>query len=281
MNTEAESKKVSTLKKPEDLKGVWILDYKLVNSEGIKGFSGRAISSYTDPLTGKARHLFNADGQFVPFFLMDKVRKTLKPHENSEHRLLVDWLVGHPEIGVNREHVGNVDSKYFERKQTNPRFTLINRDHVVTTDLDEEHYIDKLIGKFSLEGGPNAIGHDKLRFILSALNKPYMNPKHVTDKSKEKKFLRKDVKDFIRSGINNAKKVEKILDDLTGAKFLYEIKEMARVGVLFVSNGMYKYEGVSLGTSIESVTKYFVNNIEIYQECTGFLYTKLKEERGY
>jgi hypothetical protein len=271
-----------TLKNQNDLKGNWVLTYKLVNSEGERAFAGKTISSYTDPMTGKARHLFNADGQFLPGFLIDKTRMVFKPSVNPYQVNILDWLIGHPDVGVEKDHV-KMDERYFLKKNTNPRIMLVNLDHQSTVELDDEDFIDKLVGRLSLDTGQQAVSLKKLRYVLSALNRPYMNPKLINDKNKEKLFLRKALKDFARSGTSttNAESVNVILDDLDHAKFLYEIKEMVRYNILYQSGGMYKYNGAPLGISIESVIKYFINNIEVYTEMSGQLAERLKEEFGY
>jgi len=189
-------------------------------------------------------------------------------------------LIGHPEVGIDNSHV-NIDLRYKTKKSTNPRLKLVNLDHIVTTDIDEQDYIDKLIGKLTLEGGPESIGLEKLRFILCALNMPYFDSKYMRDKQKEKKLLRSSLKAFVRSSLLNAKKVNKIIDEIGQAKYAYEIREMVRLEVLSIHGGMYKYNSVAIGSALESVIKYFGDNIEIYQEMAGMLYDRLKQERGY
>lgn len=273
-----ELKKFKTVKNPDTLNGRWKLVYKLVNSQGINAFSGKSISSYTDALTQKGRHLFDADGQFKSNLFLNKLVTIFNPAENQNDRLIVDWLIGHPEVGIDKDHV-SINDKYFLKKAGNPRLTLVNLDHVVTTNIDEQDYIDRLLGKLSLEGGKDAIGLEKLRVILSALNMPYMDAKYMRDKQKEKKMLRSSLKNYVRSSLLSAKKVEKILNDLGQATYAYEIKEMVRVEVLNIHGGMYKLNGMPIGSALESVIKYFSDNIEVYSELSGLLYDKLKSER--
>lgn len=277
MNTETDLSKIKTLKNQEYLNGRWELTYKLVNSEGERGFSGKTISVYTDAITGKARFLYDLDGNILNGFLIDRVKKIYKPSEDPLHRNIIDWLIGHPEVGIEEGHV-KIDSRYQKRKDGNPRIKLVNLDHIETVDLEEEDYIDKLIGRVSLDSGTLSIGLDKLRFILSAIDRPYFEAKHMNNPSKEKQFLRKSLKDFIRSSFKNAELVNQVLDDLSAAKLRYEIKELKRLEILDFVNGMYKYHGQPIGSSVESVIKYFGMNIELHEEIMTILYDALKSE---
>lgn len=270
-----------TLADKTKLQGRWSLNFKLVNSEGSRAFTIVALSSYTDPLTKKTRHLFDVDGQFKTHLAITKQKTIFKPDENENDKIVLDWLIGHPEIGINNNHV-SISDKYIQKKNPNPRFILTNLDHVVVVEMEEEDYIDNLIGRIVRETGPNQVDLETLRFVLSYLNKPHSDAKHMRNREKEKQVLRKSLKDYVRSSYSNAKKVNKILNNLGQAKFLYEIKEMVDNEILNIHSGMYKTsEGMPIGTSTESVIKYFSNNIDVYSSLSKELYEALKHKRGY
>jgi hypothetical protein len=269
------TEKKKTVMNPSLIKGTWQLTYKLVNDLGPNGFSGRMISSYRDPLTGKERFLMNADGRRLPGYFIENVVQNLNPENNPEHRDAIDWLVGHPAVGIENDQV-KLDEKYLSRKDSNPRIKLVNLDHQNVVDIQEEDYIDKLIGAISQDEGPKAMSIEKVRFVLSKLNLEYREERLINNPAVEITKLKKRLKDFARRSYQNAKRVNQILDNLEGAKFEYEIKEMLRLDILTQNNGMYMYSGNPLGVSFESIIKYFNNNPEFYSELTQNLYSQLK-----
>tara|TARA_R110000772_G_scaffold240754_8_gene353047 strand:- start:2758 stop:3600 length:843 start_codon:yes stop_codon:yes gene_type:complete len=261
----------------EAINGTWKLVYKTTNNLGVAGFSGRFLSSYPDAITGQDRHLENRNGQFVPGYFIQKIVTMLHPTSNREHRKVIDWLVGHPEVGVEVSQT-KLSARYIEDKRSNPRIKLVNLDFEEIEDLEQEDFIDKLIGLLSLDTGAKSVGLKKLRYVLAQLNMTYREAKYLTQPVIEKQKLRKTLKTFVRSSLDNAKKVELILDNLDAAQFEFELKEMLRVGVLDISNGMYLYLGNPLGMSKESVRDYFSNNPDLKVELTEKLYNELKKE---
>jgi hypothetical protein len=211
----------------------------------------------------------------LPLYLIEKVNTFLNPSENYEHLILVDWLLGHPDVGVSKEYV-KMDGAYFFRKDKNPRLTLINLDHQNLGEIDDEEYIDGLVGLINMNTGVHALSLPKLRYILADVNMSYRDAKYMTDKNVEKKFLRKSLKTFVRQSMANAKEVRATIENLEGAKFHYEIKEMLRVDVLTKSGGMFKYRGSGIGISMESVVKYFKENPEFYKDVSDELYELIK-----
>lgn len=280
MNTETEVNKIEliqTVKKREDLLGIWRLVYKLTNRMGAGGFSVRCIDSYIDPLTGKERHLYNPNGQQQPGYIIEKQTTILEPRTNRQHAHIVDFLLGHPGVFVEREHA-NLDPIYCQQKDSNPRITLTNLSYQDISDIDNEDYIDKLVGVISLDKGTNAIGITKLRFILAKLNLEYRDDKHFRGVNAEKPKLRKRLKDHVRVSKENAMVVNLILENLTNAQHEYEIKEMIRLGIVTNEGGVHRYQGVSLGVSVDSVINYFANNVDFYGEVSSILYAGLKKE---
>jgi hypothetical protein len=280
MNTETVTeKKIPRTMTKDLLSGVWRLKYLLTNRMGPEGFSGRLLSSYTDPLTGAARHLYDEHGSMQPGYFIDRQTTIFNPETNMIDRNVVDWLCGHPLVGVEQSHTGLSDA-YISKKDENPRITLVNLDHEEIVDLEEEDFIDRLVGRIVMDKGQFAIGLQSLRFILSKLGLSYMEAKYLKNSKIEKQKLRHRLKDYIRKGINEANQVVVILDNMAEAKYEYEIKEMVRLEILYIANGMYKYEGNPLGISTESVIKYFMQNPDFYAETNSVLMKKLKSEKG-
>lgn len=279
MNSE-EKKIPRTVKQKEKLNGIWKLTYKLTNRLQEGGFSGRLLSSYTDVLTGAPRHLFNEHGIMMPGYYIEKQITTFEPNKKPMDRNIVDWLLGHPEVGIEGSQIGATD-EFMKKKMSNPRVTLTNMEHQELSHIDDEDFIDRVIGRIVAVGGPGALSLDKVRFILSSLNLSYFDMKYIKDKETERKILNKRLKAYARKSILCSKQIEKILDDLENAKYEYEIKEMVRKQIIYIANGMYKYEGNPLGTSLNSVTEYFTKSPDFYADLASKLYQKLKEERNY
>lgn len=259
------------------IKGVWQLKYSLTNSLGTQGFSGRMIGPYAHPISGRSTPLVLPDtGLQVGFFIGDVIMN-FYPEKTKRDAMIVDWLVAHPEVGIkiNQTKLGE---NYLSNKKSNPRITLVNLDHQDMTEIDNEEFIDLMVGDISRDSGNKAIGLDKLRFILSKLNLSYREVKFISDPAVEKKHLRKKLKTYIRKSIDNAKEVETILDNLANAKLVYEIKELMRIGLIDKKGGMYFYEGNPLGSSYDFIIDFMNKNEEFYAEVSNKLYSILKSE---
>lgn len=272
-----EEKKIRRTVDKSLLKGSWRLKYKIVNRLGLGGFGGKMLTVYNDAITGKSRYLYDLNGKQLTGYFIEQQVTIFNPEENPEHLNILDWLIGHPDVWIEQEHA-KVDKLYMKKKNENARITLVNLDHQSIENLEEEDYIDKLIGRIVLDGGPNAIGIEKLRFVLAKLQMPYMEAKYMSNQKVEKPILQKKLKTFVRSSLENAKKVNDILDNLDEAKYIYQIQEMLRLEILYIANGMYKYDSNPLGISTESVIKYFIQNPDFYAKLTEDLTFKQKYE---
>ena len=268
-------KKSAPLLSEETINGTWKLSYRTTNRLGAAGFTGRFLSSYPDAITGEDRHLEDVNGKWVSGYFIEKIITMFNPSKNKHDRKVVDWLVGHPLVGIEVKQT-KLSQQYLDGKEVNPRMVLLNMDYEEVENLEEEDEIDKLIGIISLDKGVQSIGLKKLRWILAALNMNYRDAKYITKPELEKQKLRKALKTYVRSNIESARKVKLMLENLDHAQFKFELKEMISVGVLAISNGMYLYLGNPLGTSEESVKEYFNNNPELYTELTKKLYDALK-----
>lgn len=274
---ETKEKEVKAVMQREGLiEGIWQLKYALVNDLGAEGFSGRMIGSYPDAVTGRERRLFDVNGQERAGFLIEKQVTNLDAR-NPFHRLIIDWLIGHPEVGVAEEQT-KVDDRYYIRKLSNPRITLVNLDHQSVVDFEEQDYIDKLVGKIAEDTGKQAFSRDKLRFLLSAVKLDYRDERLITKPELEIVKLRGRLKNYVRSSYANAKEVNRVIDNIEDAKYIYEIKELARTGIISMNDGMYRYKGNGLGISYESIITFFKNDPEFYAELSSKLYEALKRE---
>lgn len=272
-------KLLETVKKRDDLLGIWRLTYKLTNRMGAAGFTARMIDPYTDPLTGNPRYIYNENGVKMAGYMIERQTTILEPRTSRQHAHIVDWLLGHPEVFVEQAHA-NLDEKYVKAKFSNPRITLVNLDHQDLSDIKDEDYIDRLVGRILLEKGPDALSLEKLRFVLAKLNLVYREAKYIGDNKTEKTQLRKRLKDYIRRGMKEAELVDGVLNDLKNAQFEYEIKEMLRLNIITNAGGFHKYEGNPLGVSTDSVIQYFTNNVDFYGELSSKLYKALKAENN-
>lgn len=259
------------------IRGVWQLTYRLTSNLGEGGFSGRMIGPYTHPLTGTVQQLILPSSGLQIGLFIDKVVINYKPTENRDHAAIIDWLVAHPEVWVEQKHT-KLEDKYFKNKVSNARIRLVNLDFQDMEEIDNEEFIDELAGRLSVNTGNKAIGLNRIRFIMAKLGLNYRNSKFISDPAIEKKHLRKSLKTYVRKSIANAKEVEAILDNMDEAKFVYEIREMMRLGLLTKVGGMYRYQNDPIGTSQEAIINFFKMNEEFYLETTQKLYAILKSE---
>ena len=81
-----------TLKKEDvhKLSGTWRLTYALTNRLGAGGFSGRNLTTYQDLITGKPRHLYNADGNRTNGYFIE--RQTTILHQIPIQSIKTSWI---------------------------------------------------------------------------------------------------------------------------------------------------------------------------------------------
>jgi len=273
--------KIEKLKKRDQMlregimRGTWQLRVKLTNKLGIEGFSGRMIGSYKDPTSGKDVYPENAQGGHKHGVWIDKVIKNYKPSENRQDLLDLDHLIKHPEIGINNEQV-HLDDKRYSKKRSNPLYTLKNLDHQDVEDIEQENYIDQLVGYISSEKG-KTLGLDRTRYILNALGLQYREEKLMNDPGKELLKLKSILKKYVRSSYKNAENVNRILDNMKEAQYNFEITEMVRINIIDIDGAVFKYRGRNIGISKERVVDYFEKNPDFYQQLVEELYTELRK----
>lgn len=285
MQVQEKEKRISVIIDENEIGNIWELKVKLTNPKGVSAFGGRYLTEYIHPLTQKKTYLHNVDGQALLGFNIEKPTMRLYPNKDFNHRLLLDWLLAHPEVTVDgislKEEVVN-------KKKKGGKIILKNLDKQEIQSFDEEEIIDVLLGRLSLEGGPQQISLAKLRYILAYFNLSYRDGRYIKDPKIEKKMLRRRIKEYARIIDNDpsspdykqskARKITAILDKIDNYKIIYEIKEMIRLSIIREEYGMFKYNNIPVGTKIDSIVKFFNDSVEIYTEATESLYKALKQE---
>lgn len=245
----------------KDINGVWKIEYKVINPMGASAFYGRGLAAYHDPETGRLVRRPKAGGGYYHIFMISRPVMLLNPEENIQDRLDIEWLINHPEIMVEGYH--NYPGKYKNAKNTNSRIKLIALDHQEMENIQKENVIDKMIGRLSLEGGRDAIGLERSRYILAQLNQSYRDSRYISNPKVEKELLRKKLKDYVRSSYENALKFEKVVNEIDDAKDTYLLKEMIRLHVVEIHNGMYKFGKYNLGISVAGVKEKWNNDPDL------------------
>jgi len=253
-----------------EIKGNWKLTYRVGNSQGASAFGGYHLGIFANPYNGQKTFLRNVDNQSLQGLMVDKLVRTLHPDKNENEKLLISWLICHPEVTV--VGVPNLDQKILNKK-TKGKLTLTYVDFEELGKLDEDDYIDKLIGLLSLDKGTNALSLSKIRYVMAYLNMPYRDGRY--DAITEKKSLRSKLKTFARSGISSAKLVNKAIGDLGLAQDTYEFKELVRLRVLVFTVGIYRFNNTPIGGDMASVFTFFDSHPEVKTEALTLLYKQL------
>lgn len=253
-----------------EITGRWKLLYKYGNSMGPEAFGGKHLGTYRSPFDGTKVFRRSVDDKPLTGFMIDKLAIDLKPDESRDHKFLISWLICHPEVVV--EGVPNLPEKILKAK-VGTKVTLKAIDFLEMEDIDEEDFIDKVVGRLVLDHGVHAIGIEKLRHILAGLNMPYIDTRFTG--AAEKKALRSKLKSFTRKSIENARAVEKAINDLDASKERFIFKEMLRLKVIQDYGGLYKFNNIPLGTSFNAIQGFWTDNPEVKAEALQAL-AKLK-----
>lgn len=269
----------------KEVGSIWELEIKLTNSQGLRGFGGRVISHYKHPITQRTTYRTDPEGNVLGGYNIDKVKKFLNPKDNLQDALDLAWLLAHPEVGVEGLRMTNESKKF---KSSNPEITLKNLDKQETQDMDEQELIDRIKGRLSEEGGPKAIGLERLKIILAHFNLNYRDLRFIKDANVEKKHLRARLKKWAEIidtnstsktyGHSNARKIQKILDKVDSYRLDYTCREMIRLGIIDYTNGYYKYNNIPFGSTFDSVIAFFTDSPEIYAEAEVALAEAWKKE---
>ena len=253
--------------------GKWRLNYKVRNSQGPQAFGGFHLPNYASPFDHTYVRLRNVNFQALGGYMIDSISKNFKPDDNPNQKLLISWMICHPFVNI--EGVRDLDPAILKAKENNDgKITLTCLDYVEIIELDEEDYIDRIIGNLSQDKGIHAIGIKRLKYIMAQLNLPYSIPRFEADV--ERKALRSKLKSFVRKSIDNAKLVNSIINNIGIAKSQYEFKEMARLKLITYDNGLYKFNNVPLGESFETVELFFENHPEVRTAAVNKLYKILE-----
>lgn len=256
-----------------NIAGRWRITYVVRNNLGPEAFGGFHLPNYKSPYDFTEVRLRNVNFQSLGGYLLDAIVKDFHPDTDPNQKLLLNWMIAHPLVKL--KGVPNVDKEILDTKKENSQITLECRDYLEIENLDEEDFIDKVVGNLSQDKGVHAVGYDRLRYVLAQLDMPYSIPRF--EKDVEKKALRSNLKRFARSSKDNAQKVSDILNNIDTAKSKFEFKEMARLRVLDFANGLYKYNNVALGDSYDTVEVFFTNHPEVRTSAVGRLYKLLEK----
>lgn len=237
----------------KNISGVWKLIYTPMNTLGAEVFGGLTITTYKNPRTAKAIPRRDPNGVALPYLMIGGIETPFNPNINPQERLDIEWMLHHPQVDI--EGYDDLPEEYKRAKNDNNQLKLVSLDYQEYHEIEETDYIDKLVGRLSIEGGPQALGLDKIRYILAELNKRYREEKYRTNRALEKKYLKSKLKAFIKSDYENAKEVNDVLEILDQAKITYQIKEMIRLGIIVEKNGMFKHEHIPLGVSVLGILK--------------------------
>lgn len=276
METEVKDKSKSVISN-FDLKrltGIWELTYTPKNSQGVSAFGGYLLSAYQHPVSLLPCPLKTIDGKIQAGIMINNTLMRFEPDKNANVRLQIDWLLSHPEVAL--ESYDGLHPAIVQAKNKSTKIKLICLDNQLLESLDEEDYIDKLIGLISLDGGPNALSLDRLRHVLALLGLSYQDMRYVTNKAVEKKSLRSRLKTFAKKSLQNAKSVELAIEEKENGKYNYEIKEMMRFQIIKINNGMYLYQGIPVSAHYEGVVSWFNANPQHYLEAQAELFKLLR-----
>lgn len=284
MTTEETITKNGVLKKDEEIGKIWQIEVAITNPMGVKAFSGKMLSQYKHPITGKTEFLKNPDGDILTGYVIEKPKKIIKPYESQQAMNDLLWLLAHPEVTVEGIDL-NVNVK---SKKRSTGIVLKNLDKQEIEAMDDEDFVDKIIGRISEDVGPKSLGVKKLRSLLAFFNLPYRDGRYLKNPKAEKKSLRSKLKSFVRAidndgtspyyGKPNAYKFAEILEDVDNYEIYYQVKEMIRLGVITESHGYYRYNNVGIGTNIESMVNYLKNHLEVLEEMRLELVKNWKNE---
>lgn len=244
-----------------EITGRWKLIYKYGNSIGPEAFGGKHLGTYASPFDGTKVYRRSVDDKRLNGYMMDRLAVDLFPDENRDHKLLISFLICHPEVTV--EGVKKLDPKIAKATQGNKVF-LRCVDYLEIEDIEDEDYIDKVVGRLVLDHGPNSIGIDKLRHVLAALNMPYSDNRFSGEA--EKKALRSKLKAWTRKSLENAKKVQEAIDELDQSREVFLFKEMIRLRIIVDHGGLYKFNNIPLGSNYLKVQSFFNDNPEVKAE---------------
>lgn len=261
------------------MSGSWELKIKISNTQGTKAFGGRKLGTYKHPLTGIDTPLINLNFQDELGLMIDRPTMIFHPDTDLMHRRVIDWLISHPEVGVEGL---NLTEQVKSKKISNPSIHIKNLDIQKLTEIDDEDEIDVVIGKLSDDNPKTGLSLEKLRYLLAHFNLPYYDLRYIKNKITEKKMLRQKMKHFARAKSSttksNASAITEVLEQIENLKYTYEFKEMLRHDIIVESYGTYKFDNVPLGTNQDSVILWMKTNLEIYSNMVSRLYPILKEE---
>lgn len=259
------------------LTGKWEISTTTKGTMGKMAFGGRMLTHYPHPISGETVHLKDVNGQIKPGYFIEKLTQVLRPDENPQDRLALQWLIAHPEVTVEGAQI----DRSIKKSKANT-VILRNIDNQTLDQIEEEDFIDKILGRLSIDSGPQAIGLKRLRILLAHFNLSYFEKRYLNNPEVEKKLLRKRLKAFCRvkgsDGRFNAYHVHEIIDEIDNYEIDYLFKQMVRTNLIKFHNSMYHYNNTPIGTTDASCVQFFKDFPNIYSEIQQKLFPILKEE---
>lgn len=232
-----------------NITGRWKLTYE--RKSKTNEFYGYGLTSYPNPRTGRKIPLIDlASQRVIGQYLIDKESKILYPNRPQDLRT-IEWLIHHPEVWV--EGYDQFPEEYRRLKNQGSRIKLIALDFQEMKEIENEEFIDALVSRITLNGGQKALGLEKLKVLLHASGLRYRDARYMTDKDKEKKFLRKILKNYVRSSIEAAEVVAKNIDQIDGHRGEYLIAEMIRLKVFTHGGGQFRYRNAPVAASTAKI----------------------------
>jgi hypothetical protein len=275
MKTEAVKEKKLGQDWLPDLEGVWELRYQKKKPTNV--FGGQTLGPYENPRNGKTIERRNADGKVMPYLFIESERTKFFPDNNIQHKLDIQWLIHNPEITV--EYYDHVPDAYKAIKKPGP-WRLVNLNFQDQRKIDEDDYIDKLVGRISFDSGTSALSLHNLRVILAELGKTYRDRRFVSNPVTERKALRKTLKNYVRADIENARQVNEMITEIDKYANSFILKEMKRLRIIAKNpNGIYKFRNIPLATGDIGILRHWDDEPQIKEEMMDALSKAQEEEQ--
>lgn len=255
--------------------GKWELTYTPTNPMNNGSFGGYHLGAYDSPYDQRKVLLRNQQDQAVKGYLVAKLKTVLKPDERIADRHLISWMICHPEVKLEGIPAELLDPQ-IQAAKVMTKITLKWVDAQQLNDIEEEDFIDRLVGHISEDSGRRALSIKKIRYIMAAVGMRYREPRYTGEA--EKKYLRSVLKKAAKSSIKKAKDIQDAIDNLDESKEHFNFLEMIRTGVISEANGIFKFGSTSLGTSERTVKIFFEENPDVKAEMVRTLYEILDNE---
>lgn len=227
-------------------KGRWKLE-RLIDESQVEKFSLFTLDAYVHP-TLNVKYFPSHQGRPMTNFVVDKIITRFDPDAEPTQRKLIDWLICHPQVRVDGL---DLDGEILNKK-TKAEFSLVNIDQQDLSEIEDNNVIDEIVGRLSFDGGPHAVGIEKMRYVAAQIGVSYIDRRYVNNPKTEKLQLRKKLKSYARNGKKHAEKIKEILTNVDNAKRIFALKVLLDKKDVIYEHGIFKYQGELLGSTLES-----------------------------